>query len=180
MRSSAPKYTNNVVMYGTFTIVIVVVVTLLLMFLVFKPPAPKQVPEKTAPQIVVIKESSGSGGGTGPGIPHYPSTLPKYNQSEYQQVGILTSSETDKEPIVLPLFGRKLYNRSDRWQYYTATDKNNLMRIPLSYQNQDCEDDIGCKEIYSGDKLSVSIYQDRVFTATVYRTQAPRYFSSSY
>ena len=179
MRSSAPKYTNNVVMYGTFTIVIVVVVTLLLMFLVFKPPAPKQVPEKAAPQIVVIKESGG-GGASGPTIPHYPSTLPKYNQPEYQQVGILTSSETDKEPIVLPLFGRKLYNRSDRWQYYTATDKNNLMRIPLSYENQDCEDDIGCKEIYSGDKLSVSIYQDRVFTATVYKTQAPRYFSSAY
>lgn len=179
MRSSAPKYTNNIVVYGTFTIVIVVVVILLLMFLVFKPPAPKQVPEKPAPQILVIKESGG-GSASGPGIPHYPSTLPKYNQPEYQQVGILTSSETEKEPIVLPLFGRKLYNRSDRWQYYTATDKNNLMRIPLSYENQECEDDIGCKEIYSGDKLSVSIYQDRVFTATIYKTQAPRYFSSSY
>lgn len=181
------KYTNNVVAYGTVAIIFVVAIIMVLVFMITRPmksPAPQEAP--AAKILIIERPASGSGGYSAPPsqntIPHYPSTLPRYTsgniQSDYQQVGLLTSHETDKEPIVLPLFGRKV--RSDRWQYYTATDKNNLMRIPLQYQNQDCEEDIGCREIYSGDKLTVSIYQDRVFTATVYRTEAPRYFADRY
>lgn len=96
----------------------------------------------------------------------------------YQQIGILTSDQTDKEPIVLPLFGRKI--RSDRWQYYTATDKTNMLRLPLRINNRDCEDTIGCDEIYTGDELFVEIYQGRVFTATIYKIDAPQYFASVY
>ena len=116
--------------------------------------------------------------------PVYPTDLPKYSPPreplDYQQVGILTSNEESAEPIILPLFGRKIYGRSDRWQYYTATDKNNMMRIPLQYKNRDCEDDTGCEEIYTGDILTVDIYQGREFTATVYKVDAPRYFASRY
>lgn len=116
--------------------------------------------------------------------PVYPTELPKYSPQgqplDYQQVGILTSNEEATEPIILPLFGRKIYGRSDRWQYYTATDKNNMMRIPLQYKNRDCEDDTGCEEIYTGDVLTVDIYQGRQFTATVYKVDAPRYFASRY
>jgi hypothetical protein len=168
------KKNNNMVTYVILAFVLVIL--LVLLFFLNKPMV-KQQPVTTQPSqptvVIVNKESSNT-------IPHFPQDLPKYGSSQYQQVGILTSEEADKEPIVLPLFGRKLENRSDRWQYYTATDKNNLMRIPLSYQNRDCEDDIGCSEIYSGDKLQVSIYQGRTFTATVYRTDAPKYFSSPY
>jgi hypothetical protein len=117
-------------------------------------------------------------------IPVYPKELPQYSPPreplDYQQVGILTSNEEAVEPIILPLFGRKVYGRSDRWQYYTATDKNNMMRIPLQYQNRDCEDDTGCDEIYTGDVLTVDIYQGRQFTATIYKVDAPRYFASRY
>lgn len=134
------------------------------------------------PQVIVIDKSKTSTENTD--IPVYPKTSPRYsnsnNPSDYQQLGILTSNESDKEPIVLPLFGRKIYGRSDRYQYYTATDKNNMMRIPLTIGNRDCEDTVGCNEIYSGDKLSISIYQGREFTATIYRIEAPRYFASSY
>lgn len=129
--------------------------------------------QPSPPSVIVIDNKTDR-------LPIYPKDLPRYSSSDYQQVGILTSQETDKEPIVLPLYGRKLYNRSDRWQYYTATDKDNLMRLPLFYQGRDCEDDVGCNEIYTGDKLTVDIYQGREFTATVYRTQAPRYFADAY
>lgn len=179
------KYTNNIVAYGTVAIIFVVAIIMVLVFMITRPmkaPVPQEAP---AAKILIIERPASGSGGAPPAqntIPHYPSTLPRYTsgniQSDYQQVGLLTSHETDKEPIVLPLFGRKV--RSDRWQYYTATDKNNLMRIPLQYQNQDCEEDIGCREIYSGDKLTVSIYQDRVFTATVYRVEAPRYFAEKF
>jgi hypothetical protein len=134
--------------------------------------------EQPSPQVVVIDASKEDR------LPVYPKNLPQYSSPnrplDYQQVGILTSNETDKEPIVLPLYGRKLYNRSDRWQYYTATDKNNMMRIPLSFGNRPCEDDVGCNEINNGDTLTIDIYSGRTFTATVYRTDAPHYFADVY
>lgn len=113
-------------------------------------------------------------------IPVYPNKLPQYDNKEYQQVGILTANETDKEPIVLPLFARKLRNNKERWQYYTATDKNNMMRLPIRHDNAKCEDDIGCKEIYDGDSIFIEIYQGRTFTATIYKVDAPRYFAEDY
>jgi len=160
-------------------ITITLLIIVLLMALVYlqsnkqKPPQTAVV-TSTQPQVIVIDKTEKER------LPVYPTNLPKYSSPEYQQVGILTSNETDKEPIVLPLYGRKLYNRSDRWQYYTATDKNNMIRLPLNYENRDCEDDVGCKELYTGDKLSVDIYQGRSFTATIYRTDSPHYFADSY
>ena len=113
-------------------------------------------------------------------IPVYPKKLPQYDNTQYQQVGILTAEEADKEPIVLPLFAKKLRNRSERWQYYTATDKNNMMRLPIVHQNMKCDEDIGCQEIYDGDKLTIAIYQGRTFTATIYKVDAPKYFADEY
>lgn len=113
-------------------------------------------------------------------LPVYPKELPQYNSESYQQVGILTSSETNKEPIILPLFSRKLHNHSDRYNYYTATDKNNMMRLPIRMNNNDCEDTIGCKEIYDKESVVVEIYKDRVFTATIYKKESPQYFADRY
>ena len=112
--------------------------------------------------------------------PIYPKKLPQYDNNEYQQIGILTANETDKEPIVLPLFAKRLQHNRDRWQYYTATDKNNMMRLPIVHSNMKCDEDIGCKEIYDGDKLSIAIYQGRIFTATIYKQDAPKYFADTY
>ena len=113
-------------------------------------------------------------------VPVYPDKLPKYNNQEYQQIGLLTANEEDKEPIVLPLFARKLRHNKDRWQYYTATDKNNMMRLPIRHDNMKCEEDIGCREIYDGDTLSVEIYEGRQFKATIYKLDAPKYFAEDY
>ncbi len=113
-------------------------------------------------------------------IPVYPKQLPQYESTSYQQIGILTAEEVDKEPIILPLFAKKLRNNRDRWQYYTATDKNNMMRLPIVHQNMKCDDEIGCREIYDGDKLSIAIYQGRVFTATIYKNDVPQYFADVY
>lgn len=110
----------------------------------------------------------------------YPDKLPDYNNHDYQQIGILTANESDKEPIVLPLFAKKIRNNRDRWNYYTATDKNNMMRLPIKHQNMDCDDNIGCREINDGDTLNIDIYQGRIFTATIYKKQSPQYFADIY
>ena len=113
-------------------------------------------------------------------IPVYPKQLPQYDAKEYQQIGILSANEEDKEPIVLPLFAKKSRNNRDRWQYYTATDKNNMMRLPIVHQNMKCDNDIGCREIYDGDKVTIEIYRGRIFTATIYKTNTPKYFADKF
>jgi hypothetical protein len=113
-------------------------------------------------------------------IPIYPKELPSYdNKHEYQQVGILTSND-DNEPIILPLFSKRANNHRDRWNYYTTTDKNTMLRLPISYNNMKCDDDIGCNEIYDGNTLNIEMYKGKTFTATIYKKQTLSYFADKY
>ena len=113
-------------------------------------------------------------------IPIYPKELPFYdNNHEYQQVGILTSND-DNEPIILPLLSKRANNHRDRWNYYTTTDKNTMLRLPISYNNMKCDDDIGCNEIYDGNTLNIEMYKGKTFTATIYKKQTPLYFADKY
>jgi hypothetical protein len=113
-------------------------------------------------------------------IPIYPKELPSYdNNHEYQQVGILTSND-EKEPVILPLFSKRANNHRDRWNYYTTTDKNTMLRLPISYNNMKCDDDIGCNEIYDGNTLNIEMYKGKTFTATIYKKQTPSYFADKY
>jgi len=113
-------------------------------------------------------------------IPIYPKELPSYdNNREYQQVGILTSND-DKEPIILPLFSKRANNHRDRWNYYTTTDKNTMLRLPISHDNMKCDDDIGCNEIYDGNTLYIEMYKGKTFIATIYKKQALLYFADKY
>ena len=113
-------------------------------------------------------------------IPIYPKELPSYdNNREYQQVGILTSNDTS-EPIILPLFSKIANNHRDRWNYYTTTDKNTMLRLPISHDNMKCDDDIGCKEIYDGNTLYIEAYKGKTFTATIYKKQTLSYFADRY
>jgi len=113
-------------------------------------------------------------------IPVYPKELPSYdNNREYQQVGILTSND-DNEPIILPLFSKRANNHRDRWNYYTTTDKNTMLRLPISHDNMKCDDDIGCNEIYDGNTLYIEMYKGKTFKATIYKKQAPSYFAEKY
>ena len=113
-------------------------------------------------------------------IPIYPKELPSYdNNHEYQQVGILTSND-DNEPIILPLLSKRANNHRDRWNYYTTTDKNTMLRLPISYNNMKCDDDIGCNEIYDGNTLNIEMYKGKTFTATIYKKQTLLYFADKY
>lgn len=162
----------------SFLLIKLIIVICILIFYIRKVSQKNDV-EKVKPQkeIIYIKEERKD---TANNVNIYPKDLPIYNNSEYQQIGILTSKETEYEPIVLPLIAKKLRNNRDRWHYYTATDKNNMMRLPIVHENMDCDDSIGCKEIYDGDKIIVDIYQNRIFTDTIYKNRAPQYFSDQY
>jgi hypothetical protein len=90
----------------------------------------------------------------------------------YKQVGILTR-ENGKETI-LPIFGRPLHSNRNKWQYYTMTDKNNMIRLPVSKNGKSCTNDYGCDELFNGDNVYVEGYKDS-FNVTIYENDRPTY-----
>ena len=88
----------------------------------------------------------------------------------YQSMGIVTTESGE----LLPLYGRRVASRSDRFNYYTRTDTNNPIPLPIQYKKRDCQDDVGCDELYDGDQVSI-VPTNQQGKVTVYRFNGPTY-----
>lgn len=88
----------------------------------------------------------------------------KYKPTEYQQMGLLISdSET------LPLYGRFALGYSDRWNYYTTTPGNQMYSLPVSHEDRDCTEDMGCREFYGNEDVTVT-GKNGAYKTKIYRT----------
>jgi len=92
--------------------------------------------------------------------------------TSYRQVGILT--RINGEETILPLMGRPLFANRNKWQYYTMSDKNNSVKLPVSRNGKSCTNEYGCDNLYNGDTIYVEGYND-AFKVTVYDNDLPRY-----
>lgn len=101
-------------------------------------------------------------------------TNPHYRNTSYNQVGILVSNNLSGEPRILPLFGRPLYNNRQKWRYYTMTDKNVAIKLPIIVNGKRSTSEFGCDEVFSNDKVKVEGYNDE-FNANIYDTNQPEY-----
>tara|TARA_B100001564_G_scaffold359458_1_gene381378 strand:- start:1584 stop:2219 length:636 start_codon:yes stop_codon:yes gene_type:complete len=98
------------------------------------------------------------------------------------QIGILSKMThtnesgpgSDAEAHILPLLGRKTYNRSNKWVYYTATDKYNQVRIPISNNGRDCGGEYGCDEIMDGNIITIPELNGS-FKAKIYENTSLHY-----
>ena len=90
----------------------------------------------------------------------------------YRQIGILTRLSGPE--TILPLMGKPLLSNRDKWQFYTLSDKNNSIKLPLSNKGKSCTSEYGCDNIYNGDSVYVEGYND-AFKATVYDNAVMRY-----
>tara|TARA_B100000965_G_scaffold315906_1_gene276179 strand:+ start:1079 stop:1720 length:642 start_codon:yes stop_codon:yes gene_type:complete len=105
--------------------------------------------------------------------PKMPINIPTQSiDTNYRQVGILTR-ENGAETI-LPLMGRPLFSNRDKWNFYTMNDKNNMIKLPISFKNKSCTNDQGCDNVYNGDTVYVEGYND-VFKATIYDNNTMQY-----
>ena len=102
---------------------------------------------------------------------------------DYQQIGMLykenvnddsSNPGNNTDSAILPLYGKPTYRGSNKHLYYTASDKMNMVKIPLTYNNKDCSDDQGCEEINDGDQITVPSYNGQ-FKAKMYKFDKPRY-----
>jgi hypothetical protein len=85
--------------------------------------------------------------------------------SSYRQVGILT--RVNGQETILSLMGRPLFPSQDKWQFYTMSDKNQSVKLPVTHKKRSCTSDMGCDNIYNGDTIYVEGYND-AFRATIY------------
>ena len=92
--------------------------------------------------------------------------------TNYRHVGLL--KRMNGPEMLLPLMGRPLYVGRDKWQYYTMSDSNNQIKLPVSFKSKSCTSEYGCDEISNGD----TVYIDGInatFQVTMYDNATMRY-----
>ena len=97
---------------------------------------------------------------------------------EYRQVGILTRTDSKDQnrerETILALFGRPVHTSRAKWQYYTMTDKNKGIKLPMKSKGKDCGSSYGCDELFTGDIVHVKGFNE-TFEATIYDTESIEY-----
>jgi hypothetical protein len=118
------------------------------------------------------------------GIPINVATSSAVNTG-YRQTGILTkanqasnasnaSNAHNDSPVILPLMGRPLFTSRDKWMFYTISDKNNSMKLPIIIKGRNALSEIGVDNVYDGDTVYVQGYNE-TFRVTLYENSTPQY-----
>lgn len=156
-------------------LITIFIIGVLCYFLFLQQSKPTSIVIENSPPTVNIKESSLSDPYNPPlkpiqGIPINQRT--QGVESSYAQVGILTR-ENGAETI-LPLMGKSLLSNRDKWQFYTMSDKNNSVRLPITYNGKSCTNEYGCDNLFNGDTVYVEGYND-AFQVTMYENNSLKY-----
>tara|TARA_B110001450_G_scaffold255703_2_gene283952 strand:- start:10074 stop:10718 length:645 start_codon:yes stop_codon:yes gene_type:complete len=93
-------------------------------------------------------------------------------ESTYRQVGFLT--RVNGEEMIIPLMGKPLLTHRDKWNFYTMSDKNNMIKLPVIVNNKSGTSEYGVDNLYNGDNVYVEGYND-AFKVTVYDNTTQRY-----
>lgn len=91
--------------------------------------------------------------------------IKEYKPGYVQQMGVLVGPDEE----TLPLYGKEVRGRRDQYHYYTTTPGDQIYSLPVTIDNRDCMDDIGCRELYGNETVSV-MGQTGSFQAKLYRT----------
>ena len=91
--------------------------------------------------------------------------IKQYKPGYMQQMGILIGAGEE----TLPLYGKEVTGRRDRYHYYTTTGGENLYPLPVSHNARDCMEDIGCEELYGNETVSVT-GKTGSYSVNMYRT----------
>lgn len=73
--------------------------------------------------------------------------------TQYRQLGILTATNTQGK--IIPLMGRPVFTNRDKWQYYTMSDQNNSVKLPVSRNGRSCTNEYGCDRLYNADTVYI-------------------------
>jgi hypothetical protein len=91
--------------------------------------------------------------------------IKEYKPQRVQQMGVLLGENNE----TLPLYGKEVRGRRDRYHYYTVTPGDQMYSLPVSFGERDCMDDMGCQEIYGNETVNI-LGQSGDYAAKLYRT----------
>lgn len=100
------------------------------------------------------------------------STNVGHMRTNYSQVGILTPGGASEK--ILALMGRQLHSGRSKWQYYTISDNNNSVKLPVIKNGKSCTNEYGCDELSNGDTVFVEGY-NQAFRVTIYENDSLQY-----
>lgn len=90
----------------------------------------------------------------------------QYKPKQFQQMGLLLGGEGE----ILPLYGRESRGYRDRYQYYSGSPGEQIYSLPITHQDRECTEDIGCQELYGGEKVAVT-GKTGDYTVKIYDTE---------
>jgi hypothetical protein len=90
--------------------------------------------------------------------------IKQYKPGHMQQMGLITNGEE-----TLPLYGKEVRGRRDRYSYYTTTGGDNIYPVSVSHNARDCMEGIGCQELDGNETVTV-MGKTGSFTVNMYRT----------
>ena len=92
--------------------------------------------------------------------------------TSYRQLGILTA--TNSKGKILPLMGRPVFTNRDKWQYYTMSDQNNSVKLPVSRNGKSCTNEYGCDRLFNGDTIYIEGLNES-YRVTMYDNDTIKY-----
>jgi len=135
-------------------------------------PAPVQVSVKSGDDRYSRAPEAERDWNTGPDLSRIPPSSAPFNiptqglPENYQSMGVVKTGDGK----LLPLYGRRSISSRERYNYYTRTDSYNPIPIPVQMQGRDCQDQVGCPELYNGDSVKLSATNE-TGEVTIYRVR---------
>lgn len=108
------------------------------------------------------------------GVPINISTNIGAVDTSYRQLGILTPLNGSSKDNIVPLMGRPLFTNRDKWQYYSTSNQNNSVKLPVSRSGRSCTNEYGCDKLYTGDTVYID-GANETYRVTVYDNNVIRY-----
>jgi len=91
--------------------------------------------------------------------------IKKYKPGHTQAMGVLIGPNEE----VLPLYGKESRYHRDRYHYYTVSEGQQLYPLPITINDRECTEDLGCNELYGGESVTVTGKTGNYVTK-IYRT----------
>ena len=76
--------------------------------------------------------------------------------ASYRQVGIITPLNQTSVDNILSLMGRPVHTSRDKWQYYTISNQQNSIKLPISSNGRSGLTEYGVDRLSSGDSIYVT------------------------
>jgi len=92
----------------------------------------------------------------------------------YRQLGILTPLNGSGKDNIVPLMGRPLFTNRDKWQYYSTSNQNNNVKLPVSRSGRSCTNEYGCDKLFTGDTVYIE-GANETYKVTVYDNNVIKY-----